>query len=56
MNDFNFYLEKYLSDLSSSILRVNKKKLIEASRLILQKIKNNKNIFCLWKWWISCDS
>ena len=45
MNDFNFYLEKYLSDLSSSILRVNEKKLIEASRLILQKIKNNKNIF-----------
>ena len=45
MNDFNFYLERYLSDLSSSILRVNKKKLIEASRLILQKIKNNKNIF-----------
>ncbi len=45
MKDLNLYLKSYLSDLSKSILDLNNKQLEKATKLILDKIKKNNNIF-----------
>lgn len=45
MKDLNKYVENYLSDLSKSIVDINKKKLSLAVQLIHQKIRSKNNIF-----------
>jgi len=45
MKDLNLYLKSYLNDLAKSILDLNSKELETATKLILDKIKKNNNIF-----------